>query len=99
MLNTKELEKISRTIETFSIEDHIKILKIINDYDKSVISENNNGIFINMDDLSENTINKINDYVNYVIMKEDEIKEIENTKDKLKNDINTFHLLNNVETK
>ncbi len=100
MNSFKKLEKICRIIDTFSIDDHIRILKIIQDNDEhSNISENNNGVFISIEDLNEVTIQRIEEYVNYVLLKEGEIKNIEDEKDKLKNDINTFHILNHVETK
>ncbi len=92
---SKDLEKLSRIIDTFTVEEHIRILQIIKDNDSlNNLSENNNGIFINMEDLSAETIKKIQEYVDYVLLKEGDIKEIEDTKDKLKNDINTFHILN-----
>lgn len=90
-MSSKELEKICEIIETFSKEDHIKILKIINESDNSSsISENNNGTFIHMEDLNENTIQNIKNYIEYVVLKEGAIKEVEDTKDKLKNDINAY---------
>ena len=82
------LEKIVHQIDSFSKEDHLKILEIIYKYNKSVISENNNGCFINMEDLSDETITTIEHYINYVILKEGDINTIEDTKDKIKNNIN-----------
>jgi hypothetical protein len=100
MYNSKDLEKLCRIIDTFSVSDHISILQIIHDCNEHLsMSENNNGTFINMEDLSEDTLNKIQEYVNYVLLKEGEIKVVEDTKDKLKNDINMFHILNHVENK
>lgn len=91
MYSFKELEKMCEIIETFDKEDHIKILKIINDSnDNKTISENNNGTFIHMEDLSDNTIEDIKKYIEYVLLKEGVIKEFEDTKDKLKNDINAY---------
>jgi hypothetical protein len=91
MPSSKELEKICEIIETFSKEDHIKILKIINDSNNNnSISENNNGTFIHMEDLNDETIEQIQKYIDYVLLKEGNIKEIEDTKDKLKNDINAY---------
>jgi len=83
-----KLEKMVHQIDKFSKEDHIKILEIILEYDKSVVSENNNGCFIHMEDLPDTIIDKIETYMNYVILKESEINKIEDTKDKLKNNIN-----------
>jgi len=82
------LEKIVYQIDSFSKEDHVKILEIIYKYNKSVISENNNGCFINMEDLSDEIITTIEHYINYVILKEGDINTIEDTKDKIKNNIN-----------
>jgi len=83
-----KLEKMVAHIDKFSKEDHIKILEIVMNYDKSVVSENNNGCFIHMEDLPDEIIEKIEHYIHYVLLKESEINQIEDTKDKLKNDIN-----------
>ena len=84
----KELNILCKTIESFSKEDQIEILKIISNIDTNIISENNNGSFINMNDLKEDTLIKINNYVEYVLKKNIEINNIENEKDILKNNIN-----------
>jgi hypothetical protein len=98
MYNSKDLEKLCRIIDTFNTEEHIRILHIITEHDSiGNLSENNNGVFINMEDLSDDTIKRIQDYVDYVLLKEVDIKEIEDTKDKLKNDINNFHILHNTQ--
>jgi hypothetical protein len=92
MYSFKELEKMCEIIENFSKEDHIKILKIIYDSkNHSSISENNNGTFIHMEDLDDDTIELIQNHIDYVLLKEDTIKEIEDTKDKLKNDIKLYN--------
>ena len=83
-----KLEKMVAQIDKFSKEDHIKLLEIVMAYDKSVVSENNNGCFIHMEDLPDDVIEKIERYIQYVLLKESEINQIEDTKDKLKNDIN-----------
>ena len=82
------LEKMVQNIDNFSKEDHIKILEIIFNYDQSIISENNNGCFIHMEDLPEDIVEKIEHYINYVLLKESEITMVETTKDILKNNIN-----------
>jgi hypothetical protein len=83
-----KLEKIVHHIDNFSKEDHIKILEIIANYNRNIISENSNGCFIHMEDLSEEIIEKIEHYINYVMLKESEISKVETTKDILKNNIN-----------
>ena len=86
----KELSVLCKTIEYFSKEDQIEILKIISNVNVNLISENNNGSFINMNDLNEDTLLKINGYVEYVLKKNNEINNIENEKDILKNNINVI---------
>ena len=83
-----KLEKMVHHIDSFSKEDHIKILEIIANYNRNIISENSNGCFIHMEDLSEDVIEKIEHYINYVMLKESEISKVETTKDILKNNIN-----------
>jgi|UniRef100_A0A6C0D1P5 hypothetical protein len=83
-----KLEKMVHHIDNFSKEDHIKILEIIANYNRNIISENSNGCFIHMEDLSEEIIEKIEHYINYVMLKESEISKVETTKDILKNNIN-----------
>jgi hypothetical protein len=83
-----KLEKMVQHIDNFSKEDHIKILEIIANYNRNIISENSNGCFIHMEDLSEDIIEKIEHYINYVMLKENEISKVETTKDILKNNIN-----------
>ncbi len=98
MYSSKDLEKLCRIIDTFNMEEHIRILHIIKENDSiNNVSENNNGVFINMEDLTDDTIKKVQEYVDYVLLKEVSIKEVEDTKDKLKNDINNFHILNHTQ--
>jgi hypothetical protein len=86
----KELTLLCKTIENFSKEDQIEILKIISNVNINLISENNNGSFINMNDLNEDTLLKVNNYVDYVLKKNNEINNIENEKDILKSNINVI---------
>jgi hypothetical protein len=85
---SKDLENMCKIIETFSKEENIKILEIIKLNDNTSLSENNNGTFIHMEDLSVNTLNQIKIYMDYVLKKEGEINVVEQTKDKMKNNIN-----------
>jgi hypothetical protein len=80
-----KLDKMVHHIDNFSKEDHIKILEIITTYNRSIISENSNGCFIHMEDLPEDIIEKIQHYIEYVLLKENEINQVETTKDNLKN--------------
>ena len=86
--NTKQLEKMCKLIDSFSKNEHIKILEIIRKKEADCISENNNGTFIHMEDLSYETLNEIENYIQYIIKKEGDITSIEHTKDILKSNIN-----------
>jgi hypothetical protein len=84
----QDLEKMTRIIESFSKEEHIQVLKIIMEKDSASVSENSNGTFVQMDELSQESLEKMNKYIDYVLLKECDIKEIEETKERLKNNIN-----------
>jgi hypothetical protein len=84
----QDLDKMTRIIETFSKEEHIQVLKIIMEKDIASVSENSNGTFVQMDELSQESIEKMNKYIDYVLLKECDIKSIEETKERLKNNIN-----------
>jgi hypothetical protein len=83
-----DLDKMTRIIESFSKEEHVHVLKIILEKDGSTVSENSNGTFVQMDEVKQETIDKINKYIDYVLLKECDIKTIEDTKERLKNNIN-----------
>lgn len=82
-----DVSKIQRVIQTFNKEEQIQILKIVYETEPSKISENNNGSFIYMDDLSQETLKKMENYIEYVLLKEVEIKVVEDELDKLKHTI------------
>merc|ERR1712072_1269384 len=88
--NNKDRKYLKTVINQLSETEHIEIFKIIkNETDK--FTENNNGIFINLSNLSDKIILKIVDFVNYCIKNKkmldnekkerDSIIEIVNSKD------------------
>jgi hypothetical protein len=87
MEQTYDVSKMQRLIQTFNKEEQIQLLKIVYESEPSKISENNNGSFIYMDDLSQDTLKKMDSYIEYVLLKEVEIKVMEDELDKLKNTI------------
>lgn len=82
-----ELEYIRHHIENMDKHNQIEILKIIYEFNKKCINENKYGIHINMTELSDELIDKMNDYVKYVSLQENEINNIEKKKESY---INTF---------
>jgi hypothetical protein len=87
--DTKKLEQMCKTIDTFKKKDHIKILEIIKKKDNCILSENNNGTFVHMKDLAEDTLLEIENYISYIIKTEGDISIIESTKETLKNNLNS----------
>ncbi len=81
--NIKKLELLNNKIEKLNKKQHIEILRIIRKNEKTNISENKNGTFINMIELNESIITEITNYLAYIEMKEKELINIENEKTKL----------------
>ncbi len=82
-----DLEKMTRIIESFSKDEHIHILKILLEEDSAAVSENSNGTFVQMDDVRPQTVDKIHKYIDYVLLKECDIQMIEDTKERMKHNI------------
>lgn len=77
MMNEKEMDKINQIVDKMSKKDHIQLLNIIQS-DKSInITENKNGCFIDMNELTPPVIEEINKYVSFYKQKEKEIYLLE----------------------
>ena len=63
-------------------EHHVKILEIIQD-NKITYSENKNGIFINLNNMKPDVIEKIKDYINYTNCQETNLQNMETKKKEL----------------
>ena len=64
-MNIVKLQIIKEQIENMNKYQQIEILKLF--IKNSVIySENNNGTFVNLSDLSDNILNKLEDYIKFV---------------------------------
>ena len=79
-----EIEYIVKTINSFTKDEHIEILKILINQDNLKYSENTNGTFISMEQLTTETISNLKKYINNVLKKEQDIYNIENTINELK---------------
>tara|TARA_B110000305_G_C19355964_1_gene596825 strand:+ start:1032 stop:1334 length:303 start_codon:yes stop_codon:yes gene_type:complete len=87
IFSISELEYIRQIIENMDKYNQIEILKIIYQKKSKCINENKYGIHINMTELSNDIIEKLNEYIKYVNIQEIEINNIEKEKE---NYINTF---------
>lgn len=82
-----ELEYIRQLIENMDKYNQVEILKIIYETNQECINENKYGIHINMTELSNEIIEKMNTYIKYVNIQENEINDIEKKKE---NYVNKF---------
>ena len=79
-----ELEKIRKIIEMLDKPHHIEIGKILKQ-NKIKLSENNNGIFINLSTLDNNVIVEITQYLEFIKKQEKFINIDEGKKEELEN--------------
>tara|TARA_B100000925_G_scaffold289972_1_gene274073 strand:- start:2072 stop:2344 length:273 start_codon:yes stop_codon:yes gene_type:complete len=81
---SNNLQLIKTRIESMTIYHQMEILRIFNN-NNTTLNENNNGTFINLTELDNSIIEKINKYIKYVDEQEDELNEVENEKDRIQN--------------
>ena len=87
-MDIKTLESLVKKIESYSKSEQIRILTIISEDNVSSFSENTNGTFIKMEELSEVTINKIQKYIEYTEQNEKNICRVESEINEIKKDLN-----------
>lgn len=83
MKSVHDLQNMRKIIEKMSKFHHIEILKMMKD-SKVNISENNYGAFINMTELDETMIARLENYIQYTEEQEIQLKDIEREKGLLK---------------
>lgn len=83
-IDYEELEKLRKIIEGLSNVHHIEIAKIFKKHNIK-LTENNNGIFINLNNISNVIIIDIKNYINFIKNQENLINIDETKKEKLEN--------------
>ena len=76
------LEKLQKTIDNLEIEHHLEIAKILYK-NKIKLTQNNNGIFVNLTTLPNTIIKLLWDYIKFINNQEEYINKDENTKTEL----------------
>ena len=79
------LVALKKCIEDMSKYHQIQILKILKSNQNVILNENNNGIFINLSEQSNEIINSLKDYAKYVKDQQNDLSLIENKKKILAN--------------
>jgi hypothetical protein len=87
-----KINSIRESIENMSKFNQIEILKIITRHKEVIINENKNGIHLNLSDFSDNILDELLVYINYVTTQEKELNNIEKQKESYKN---TYFLKDN----
>jgi hypothetical protein len=88
-MNKIELcKQIQTNINRLSNNEIVEIFKIINETDTSY-TKNNNGIFLNLNWVDEETLIKIDNYINFCIKSQNEISKYEMMKSLLNDSIKT----------
>jgi hypothetical protein len=75
-----KLEKIKNAIEKMEVYHQIQILKILKESTTATLNENNNGTFINLTDVDETTIFKLEEYIEYFKHQQTNLKTTEDKK-------------------
>ena len=83
-VNYKDLERLSNEIDGLSKNHHIEIAKILKTNNVK-LSENNNGIFVNLNNLNNSTIIEIKTYIGFLKEQNNYIDIDEDIKNKLEN--------------
>ena len=81
-MNYEELEKLRKTIESLNNNHHVEIAKIFKS-NNIKLTENNNGIFINLNNISSNIIHQIKHYIDFIKNQEKLINIDESKKESL----------------
>ena len=77
-----DLKQMKDRVEALNQHHQIQILKIITQ-DNVGMTENKNGSFINLTNVDDAVISKINNYLSYVDEQETQLNEVENQKTEL----------------
>ena len=74
------LSTLKKTIEGMPKYHHVEILSILKSDSSISINENNNGTFINLSELEESMISRVQEYVSYIEEQQKQLSIIEKEK-------------------
>ena len=79
-----EIEKLKKDIEQMSKVNHVEVLRLFKQ-NRIQLNENQNGVFINMTELDDAIIDKLQQYVEYVSSQHKELSQQEKVKENFPN--------------
>jgi hypothetical protein len=80
-----ELVLIRDSIEQMSKFNQVEILRILHKYPDVILNENKYGVHVNLTNLKDEVLEKLNMYVSYVNTQEQSLKTDEKQKEAFKN--------------
>ena len=83
--NISELENLKTEIEVLDKQHHITILNILKNDSNIILNENKNGVFVNLTELSEKTLDELKNYCLYVKSQEIKLENMENDQKEIEN--------------
>ena len=95
-MNNEKLINLKNKIENLDKTHHGKILNVLIQNEVK-FSENRNGSFVNMNNLNETTIEKIEEILKYVNIQEKHLQEVEKIKNELNHDYFSNKKLNDLD--
>lgn len=79
------LLRISEQIEAMSKFNHVEVVRILSEYPEITLTENKYGIHINLTNVANHIIKKLEMFINHVNHQEKLLSEVENQKEEFKN--------------
>lgn len=77
-----ELQLLKEKIEAMDIKHHLEFAKILHT-SNTPFNENKNGIFVNLSDVKPDVIAKLNAYIEYILLQENDLNKDETEKNVL----------------
>ena len=83
MAEIERLQTIKDTIEQFNKQQQIEVLKLFIK-NAAIMSENNNGTFINLTEIQDSTLTDLENYIIFVNTQHNQLLSMEQEKDYIK---------------
>lgn len=83
--DVSDLNQVRETIEIMNKFNQIEILRILNKHNEVTLNENKYGVHINLTELSNDIIQELKGYSNYVSKQEITLHQVEQQKEAFKN--------------
>jgi hypothetical protein len=82
-----ELVKIQKTIESMSIDVHSEFLEKLFDDGKIILNENNNGVRVNLSNVSQEIMEELETHIEYIKKRNSQLSSDETKRDNLRRDL------------